>query len=90
MRPQRYGRRLAFDFEGGGPAAVETVIVEARVRDTLSLWHLMSRVDAPQRQRIYERIAVLAPPPETVSRDKALQLDAATLEHWREELAWKW
>jgi hypothetical protein len=81
---------LAFDFESGGAQAVEMVIVEARVRDTLSLWHLMSRVDMPQRQRIYERIAALAPPPETVLREQALQLDAATLKHWREELAWKW
>jgi hypothetical protein len=60
------------------------------VRDTLTLWHLLSRVDASQRGRIYDRIAALAEPPATVSREKAVALDAATLKHWREELAWKW
>ena len=81
---------VAFDFADGGPQAVATVLAEARVRDTLTLWHLMSRVAAGQRGQIYDRIAALAPPPDTVSRDKALQLDAPTLKHWREELAWKW
>jgi predicted anti-sigma-YlaC factor YlaD len=80
----------AFDFADGGAKAVDTVLTEARVRDTLTLWHLLPRVDAGTRPRIYDRIAALAPPPDTVSREKALQLDAATLEHWREELAWKW
>jgi hypothetical protein len=32
----------------------------------------------------------LTPVPPGVDRDKALQLDAATLRHWREELAWTW
>ena len=81
---------VAFDFADGGSPAVETVLAEARVRDTLTLWHLLWRVAASQRPQVYDRIAALAPPPDTVSRDKALQLDAATLKHWREELAWKW
>lgn len=80
----------AFDFADGGATAIATVLAEARVRDTLTLWHLLSRVDAGARPRIYDRIAALAPPPDTVSREKALQLDAATLVHWREELAWRW
>jgi len=81
---------VAFDFADGGSRAVETVVAEARARDTLTLWHLLSRVAASQRPQIYDRIAALAPPPDTVSRDKALELDAPTLKHWREELAWKW
>jgi hypothetical protein len=80
----------AFDFGGEGSQAIATVLAEARVRDTLTLWHLLSRVEAVERPRIFDRIAALAPLPDTVSRDKALSLDAATLEHWREELAWKW
>ena len=80
----------AFDFENGGSQAVAIVLAEARVRDTLTLWHLMSRVEASERERIYDRVAALTPPPDTVSRAQALQLDAATLKHWREELAWKW
>jgi hypothetical protein len=77
----------SFDFEKGG---VDTILAEARVRDTLTLWHLLSRVGASERARVFDRMVELVPLPAGVSRDKALQLDAETLKHWREELAWKW
>jgi hypothetical protein len=35
-------------------------------------------------------MAGLSPLPAGVARDKVLQLDAAALKTWREELAWKW
>jgi hypothetical protein len=84
------GALTGFDFKHGGDAALDIVLGEARVRDTLTLWHLLSRVDAADRQRVFERIIDLAPLPAAVSRDKALQLDPETLKTWREELAWKW
>jgi hypothetical protein len=79
-----------FDFSGGGEVALDTVLAEARVRDTLTLWHLLSRVEAADRQRVYNRIVELVPLPKGVAPDKALQLDPETLKRWREELAWKW
>jgi hypothetical protein len=79
-----------FDFGGGGEAAADTVLAEARVRDTLTLWHLLSRVGPAERQRVFNRIVDLVPLPKGVSPDKALQLDPETLKLWREELAWKW
>jgi hypothetical protein len=79
-----------FDMGGGGSEALETVLAEARVRDTLTLWHLLSRVTLPERQRVYNRIVELVPLPGGVSPEKALRLDSATLKLWREELAWKW
>jgi putative zinc finger protein len=80
----------AFDFQSGGRQALDTVLTEARVRDTLTLWHLLSRVDAAERGRVADRITSLTPLPAGVSRDKALQLDPDTLKRWREELAWTW
>ena len=80
----------AFDFANGGPRALDTVLAEARVRDTLTLWHLLSRVDPAERERVYERIASFAPPPAGVTREKALQLDRETLTRWKDELAWTW
>ncbi|HET9360148.1 MAG TPA: zf-HC2 domain-containing protein [Vicinamibacterales bacterium] len=80
----------SFDFANGGADALNIILAEARVRDTLTLWHLMSRVDAGDRARVFDRVAELTPPPATVSREKALALDPATLKHWREELAWTW
>jgi len=81
---------VEIDFEKGGSSALETVLSAARVRDTLTLWHLLSRVDATDRLRVYTRMVALAPLPNGIAPAKALQLDPETLKHWREELAWKW
>lgn len=80
----------AFDFRGGGADAVRTILTEARVRDTLTLWHLLSRVDPVERVRVFDRMVELVPLPASVSRDKVLQLDPAALNSWKEELTWKW
>jgi hypothetical protein len=82
----------AFDFGGGLKASdpLETILTEARVRDTLTLWHLLSRVDPAGRVRVFNRMVELVPLPASVSREKALELDPAALKSWREELAWKW
>lgn len=81
---------LSFDFEGGGTGAVDIVLAEARGRDTLTLWHLLSRVDTAERPRIFDRMVALTPLPPNVTREKALALDPETLKLWREELAWTW
>jgi predicted anti-sigma-YlaC factor YlaD len=70
--------------------ALSVVLAESRPRDTLTLWHVLSRVDVRDRAGVYDRIAALTPVPAGVSRDKALQLDPETLKRWREELAWTW
>nr|AUN37702.1 hypothetical protein [uncultured bacterium] len=69
---------------------MDTILSRARVRDTLTLWHLLSRVESADRIRVFDRMVELVPLPDGVSREKALQLDPATLKSWREELAWKW
>jgi hypothetical protein len=79
-----------FDFNGGGDPALAIVLAEARIRDTLTLWHLLSRVDPTAREGVYNRMVDLVPLPNGVEKDRALQLDPSTLKHWREELAWKW
>jgi hypothetical protein len=80
----------AFDFENGGARSLNIVLAESRVRDTLTLWHLLSRVEGADRLRVYDRMVALTPLPSGVTRDQALQLDPATLRRWREELAWTW
>jgi ferric-dicitrate binding protein FerR (iron transport regulator) len=77
-------------FEKSVDDTLGTILTEARVRDTLTLWHLLSRVEGTDRQRVFDRIVALTPLPAGVSREKALQLDPQTLQHWREELAWTW
>lgn len=70
--------------------SLDTVLATARVRDTLTLWHVISRVGAGDRAQVFDRIAALTPLPADVARERVLTLDAETLKRWREELAWTW
>lgn len=69
---------------------LNVILTEARLRDTLTLWHLLQRVGIQDRVRVFDRIAALTPVPSEVSRERALKLDPATLKLWKDELAWKW
>jgi hypothetical protein len=89
--PETIKRALAgFGFEKDGSNTLNILLTESRVRDTLTLWHLLSRVDVVDRARVYDRMAALTPVPAGVSRDRALNLDPETLKTWKEELAWTW
>jgi hypothetical protein len=79
-----------FDFSKTGADALDTVLRESRARDTLTLWHLLSRVDGSARVKVFDRLVALTPLPAAISRDKALQLDPDTLTKWKDELAWTW
>jgi ferric-dicitrate binding protein FerR (iron transport regulator) len=81
-------------FEDAPPRFVfgdlDSKLATARVRDTLTLWHLLSRVAPGDRERVYDRIASLTPPPADLSKERALALDPEVLNHLKDELAWKW
>jgi FecR protein len=62
--------------------ALDTVLREARPRDALTLWHLLSRVTSLECAAVYDRFAVLVPPPPGVTRDAVLHLDRTTLDSW--------
>jgi hypothetical protein len=89
--PRRLKEALeSLGVEKSADDPIEVILAEARVRDTLTLWHLLPRVEVGDRARVYDRIASLTPVPDGVSREKALKLDPATLKLWKDELAWKW
>jgi anti-sigma factor RsiW len=79
-----------FGFEKAANDPLSIILSESRARDTLTLWHLLSRVEPGDRGRVFDRIATLTPVPAGVSREQALQLDPQTLKRWKEELAWTW
>jgi hypothetical protein len=79
-----------FDFANGGESALRAILANARSRDTLTLWHLLFRVRETLRPMIYDRMVSFAPPPNGVTREKALALDPQTLKMWKDELAWTW
>jgi hypothetical protein len=78
------------DLDAAAPEAREMalamVLAEARKRDALSLWHLLSRVTDSERPRVYDRLASLLPPPAGVSRESALRLDPKALDLWWNKL----
>jgi hypothetical protein len=88
--PDILKRALDTFDETSSPDALGAILSASRVRDTLTLWHLLSRVSAADRGRVYDRIAVLTPIPAGVSRDRVLSLDWETLTRWKDELAWTW
>jgi len=66
------------------------VLLESRPRDTLTLWHLLERVEGEDRVRVYEQMAALVPPPEGVTREGILQLNEEMLQLWKEKLETAW
>lgn len=75
-----------FDFGGAAAEDLTAVLAAARRRDGLTLWHLLLRAEGPDRERVYERLASLVPPPREVSRAGVLSGDGRMLERWRWEL----
>ncbi|HMI52798.1 MAG TPA: FecR family protein [Candidatus Saccharimonadales bacterium] len=71
----------------GHEAALRVILQQARPRDALTLWHLLTRVEDTERQRVYERLAALVPPPRGITRDGILALDPAMMDLWWNEFA---
>ena len=69
---------------------LDLLLLEARPRDTLTLWHLLGRVEGQDRVRVYERIAGFKPPPAGVTREGVLQLNEQMLKLWKDELETTW
>lgn len=84
---------LSFDFDPQAESKVsnlDLLLTEARPRDTLTLWHLLARVEGEDRVRVYERIAAYAPPPDGVTREGVLQLNERMLQLWKDKLESVW
>jgi hypothetical protein len=63
--------------------ALHMILVQARPRDGLTLWHLLSRTSDARRAEVYARFASLVPPPPGVTRKGILQLDPHMLDlYW--------
>ena len=79
-----------FDFENGGSSALQTILKTARPPDTLTLWHLLSRVSGKEREKVFEKIVSFTKLPESVTREGILSLDKEMLQEWRYELEVFW
>ena len=62
--------------------SLEYVLAHARPRDAMTLWHLVSRVDAAHRPAVVDALAARVPMPAGVKRDDVLRLDRESLDKW--------
>ncbi len=86
-----FRQALASFDSGRRDARIRDVLLrEARVRDSLTLVHLLARVDASDRAAVYDRLTALAPLPDNVTRAGALAADPAILRQWLDDVAWGW
>jgi hypothetical protein len=65
-------------------AALHAILSQARPKDGLTLWHLLSRTEpGNERAEVYARFAALVPPPQGVTREGILHLDPHMLDlYW--------
>jgi hypothetical protein len=75
---------------GHDPAQTKVVLANSRVRDTLTLWNLLPRVEGVERELVYDRMATLVSPPKGVTREGILNLDQKMLDEWKEKLETRW
>jgi hypothetical protein len=71
-------------------AALNSMLDQARTKDTLTLWHLLTRVDGEDRARVYDKMATLFPPPAGVTREGVLALNQQMLDAWRDAMETTW
>jgi hypothetical protein len=85
--------KLDFDPNQTGEGSTKPlgmVLDNARARDTLTLWHLLSRVNGRDRELVYERMAAYVPPPNGVTREGVLALNQQMLATWKQALELRW
>lgn len=72
--------------DGARVAALDALLIQARQRDGLTLWHLLTRTDGDERGRVYDRLAELWPPPPHVNRAGVLRGERIMLDAWWDRL----
>jgi hypothetical protein len=78
------------DFKEGTIQDVQKIIGQAQPKDSLTLWHLLPRVQESWRMDVVTALQKIEPLPAGVTEDDIVQLDTAALHAWRRELAGYW
>ena len=84
--PELVAALKKFDFEGGGSAEIDVVLKRARARDSLTLWHLLQRVNAADQTRVYNALNRLVPAPKTATLAAIQARNASALEDWKNDI----
>jgi hypothetical protein len=82
--------RMLDDYGMSSDSALEIVLRESRRADAVTLWHILSgwRGSMEQRERVYEKLAAIVPPPvpEGQARFAAIYGDPMSMRLWWEKL----
>lgn len=62
--------------------ALDVVLDASRARDALTLWHLLTRLDSSERDRVFDRLSGFVPPPPHVTREGVRAGNRAMLDDW--------
>lgn len=79
-----------FDFSNGGSRSVQAMLDNRGFYDMISLWHLLSRVQKADREKVFDALADYVKPPSDVTREGILTLDKQMLTAWRAEVEKVW
>ena len=83
--------KIDFDNDSASKnSALDVMLSHTRKRDTLTLWHLLGRVNETERGKVYDKIASFVPPPAGVTREGVLSLDQKMLDLWRDQVEPTW
>jgi len=81
----------AMDFGAFRPADLDVALAGAAGLDAAPmLWHLLQRVPAAERGRVYDRLAAVSSLPAGEDRAATLRLDGRALELWQRKLGLLW
>ena len=69
---------------------IQTVLDNARPRDSLTLWHLLERVDDATRPAVIARLADLVGMPPGVTAEGVARLEGAMLDSWWNDIELDW
>ena len=83
-------QNVDFAIPSGSAKDLDTLLIEARPRDTMTLLYLLARVNQAERARVYDRMTALVGAPEGVTRAGMLKLDEQMLQRWKEQLGLAW
>jgi hypothetical protein len=72
----------AADDAAARSQALQMVLAHAGPGDAMTLWHLISRVAAPDRPAVVDALAEYLAMPDGVTRDALLTLDPTALDRW--------
>ncbi len=81
---------VRFDFQNGGSGALQTILKESNLYDTVTLWHLLARVPKNEQGNVFDALAAQVPPPAGVTREGILRLDKKMLDRWWTEIENLW